>query len=155
MGTWSTGPFDGDSSEDFADELERMTPSERRAELEKVLQEAVEAGAETELPDIVIAAVAVIAANLPGGDEVTAEWAEDYPDMPQWLPEPAGLPQLALRALGTALPAESWYWLSWVDADERAEAEENPLGDVRSPDLAYAAYVLKTSDLSGLSQRSA
>lgn len=124
MGTWGTGPFDGDSSEDFADELERMTPLERKAKLEKVLQGAIEAGAETELPDLVIAAAAVVVANLPGGAEAAAEWTEDYPDMPRWLPEPAELPQLALRALTAALPPESWYWRSWVEADETLEAEE-------------------------------
>ncbi|SPL97915.1 unnamed protein product [[Actinomadura] parvosata subsp. kistnae] len=75
------------------------------------------------LPEEVVAAAAVVAANVPAGSSFS--WNEEYPDITEWLMKPI-MPDLALtaiRALEMTLPADGWFWRSWVDAGEREEAQ--------------------------------
>ncbi|NJP94609.1 hypothetical protein HCN51_35100 [Nonomuraea sp. FMUSA5-5] len=69
------------------------------------------------------AAAAVVAANVPAGSSFS--WNEEYPDITEWLGKPImpGLALTAVRALDMTLPADGWFWRSWVDAGEREEAQ--------------------------------
>ena len=121
MGTWGTGPFDSDMAEDFADRLERLSPGERAAAVDSRLRQAV-SGDPDKLLGEVLAAAAVVAANLPGSPELS--WNEDYPGIESWLADEtaSGLAPLATEAIDRNFPPDGWYWQSWVDEEEAAEA---------------------------------
>ncbi|WP_084262369.1 DUF4259 domain-containing protein [Actinomadura formosensis] len=123
MGAWGSGPFDSDTAEDFVDDLERLASLQRLAVLERVFHRAIDAAESEKLPAEVVAAAAVVAANLPSGASLS--WNEDYPGISEWLPKPIAfdLTVLARRALDVALPVNGWFWQSWVDIEERREAE--------------------------------
>ncbi|GGS00905.1 MULTISPECIES: DUF4259 domain-containing protein [Streptomyces] len=126
MGTWGTGPFDSDSAEDFLDELEKQPVSRRLAVVESTFRSAIEAGSRSNpsvLPEEVMAAAGVVAANVPAGSFLA--WNEDYPSITEWLAKPIApaLASAAIQALEVALPADGWFWTSWVDASEREEAQ--------------------------------
>lgn len=124
MGTWGSGPFDSDAAEDFADGLERLSGQQRVDAIRLVLERVLDArDPENSAPDVV-AVAAVVAANVPAGAELP--WIdEDYPRMATWLEGviDAELVALTIRSLAAAVPQAGWYWRSWVDNKQRAEAE--------------------------------
>lgn len=80
MGTWGSGPFDNDTAEDTLEELDAMSQRHREETVSAVFRSAVRgAGSPSAsvLPEEVIVAAAVVAANTPAGARV--EWNEDYP----------------------------------------------------------------------------
>jgi len=121
MGTWGTGPFDSDMAEDFVGQLEGLTP-ERRAEVIRSRLEHAISDRSDKLLGEVLAAAAVVAAGLPSGRGLP--WNEDYPGNAAWLPgnDITGLALMADRVLDSHFPSDGWYWRSWVDEDDRAEA---------------------------------
>ncbi|WP_329396562.1 DUF4259 domain-containing protein [Streptomyces melanogenes] len=126
MGTWGSGPFDSDTAEDFLDDLEERPASQRLTVVEETLRSAIEAGGSSRssvLPEQVMAAAAVVAANVPAGRSLS--WNEEYPSITEWLLKPVApaLAWSAIRALEVTLPAGGWFWRSWVDAGEREEAQ--------------------------------
>ncbi|WP_078490308.1 DUF4259 domain-containing protein [Streptomyces scopuliridis] len=126
MGTWGSGPFDSDTAEDFLDELEEQSAPERLAVMESTFRSAVEGGggsSSSVLPEEVMAAAAVVAANVPAGQSLS--WNEEYPSITEWLEKPItpALASSAIHALEVALPTDGWFWRSWVDVEERAEAQ--------------------------------
>ncbi|MER5212240.1 DUF4259 domain-containing protein [Streptomyces sp. NPDC002838] len=126
MGTWGSGPFDSDTAEDFLDELEEQSAPQRLAVVERTFRAAIEAGGSANssvLPEEVTAAAAVVAANVPAGRSLT--WNEDYPSITEWLAQPIApaLASSAIQALEVTLPADGWFWRSWVDAGEKEEAQ--------------------------------
>jgi hypothetical protein len=126
MGTWGSGPFDSDTAEDFLDELEEQPASQRMEVVERTFRAAIEAGGSSTssvLPEEVMAAAAVVAANIPSGRSLV--WNEEYPSVTEWLVGPIApaLASSAIQALEVALPADGWFWRSWVDAGEREEAK--------------------------------
>lgn len=126
MGTWGSGPLDSDTAEDFLDELEEQPVSQRLTVVEKTFRSAIEAGGSSNssvLPEEVMAAAAVVAANIPAGRVLV--WNEEYPSITEWLAKPITptLASAAIQALDVTLPADSWFWTSWVDASEREEAQ--------------------------------
>ncbi|EHR61146.1 hypothetical protein SaccyDRAFT_2264 [Saccharomonospora cyanea NA-134] len=68
-----------------------------------------------------MAAAAVVAANVPAGRSLA--WKEGYPSITEWLSKPftSPLASSAIQALELVLPADGWFWKSWVDAGEREE----------------------------------
>ncbi|MEU4410426.1 DUF4259 domain-containing protein [Streptosporangium sp. NPDC023963] len=127
MGTWGTGPFDNDAAEDFLDEIEGLSVSRRVQAVQETFGSIVrgeEGRASPALQVEVIAAAAICALNVSREGETS--WAEDYPGISEWL-EPKALPELsglAVRALGAAVPADSWFWRSWANDHDRNEIEE-------------------------------
>ena len=127
MGTWGVSPFGSDSAQDLLDTVGAMPPAERLALVERTLASGVESGdspSATVLPDEVIAAVAIVAANLPGGHGLP--WNDDVAGVVDWLPRPlpSGLPDLAARALDSAAPPDGWWWRSWVEESDRRAARD-------------------------------
>jgi alpha-glucosidase len=127
MGTYGSGPFDSDTAEDFLDELEEQPVSRRLAVVESTFRSAIEAGGGSNssvLPEEVIAAAAVVAANIPAGSSLA--WNGEYPSITEWLAKPITptLASSAIQALDVALPADGWFWRSWVDASEREGAQD-------------------------------
>jgi alpha-glucosidase len=133
VGTWGVEPFDSDTALDFLDGLGALTAAARLelvvGTLESVLASAQPESAET-LPEEVICAAAVIAANLPSGEGFS--WNEEAPRVTEWLPKPVPLQvrTLAIDALEAVLPVGGWWWRSWVDDAERAQAKD-ALDDVK------------------------
>lgn len=128
MGTWGSGPFDNDSADDLFDELAPLSGPQRMSALLGILSEVTggpDADNNKVLPDRVMAAAAVVAANTPSGAEL--DWNEERPEIADWLAKPVPTETLseAVRALEAALPPDSWYWTSWVDNEERVESTEN------------------------------
>ena len=125
MGTWGSSPFDSDTSEDFLDNLEGLPASQRLIMVETIFRSAIEAQGDANtsvLPEEVMAAAAVVAANTPAGRSLT--WNEEYPGVTEWLAQPItpALAMSAIQALDMTLPADGWFWRSWVDDGEREEA---------------------------------
>jgi Domain of unknown function (DUF4259) len=123
MGTWGTGPFDSDAAEDLVDRLEELSAAQRAEQLRAVFQRAVDSYDAELLAGEVLAAAAVIAANLPSGTSLP--WKEEYPGISEWLmkPIPLDLSSLAIQALNASLPINGQFWRSWVDRGEREESE--------------------------------
>ncbi|MEU0657435.1 DUF4259 domain-containing protein [Streptomyces albogriseolus] len=126
MGTWGSGPFDSDTVEDFLAELEEQLAPQRLEVVERTFRAAIEAGGSSTssvLPEEVMAAAAVVAANVPAGRSLA--WNEEYPSITEWLAKPITPPlaSSAIQALELTLPADGWFWRSWVDAGEREEAQ--------------------------------
>ncbi|MEV4638112.1 DUF4259 domain-containing protein [Actinoplanes sp. NPDC049548] len=118
MGTWGTGPFDSDMAEDLVDQLATLSAAQRAEVIEARLEKAVC----DELSSEILAAAAVVAANVPAG--ALLPWNEDYPGIASWLrPHDVGhLALLADRALEVTFPAGGWFSRSWPDEDDRRES---------------------------------
>lgn len=126
MGTWGTGPFDSDTAEDFLNELEDRPAWQRLTVIENTFRSAIEArgsSSSSVLPEEVTAAAAAVVANIPAGSYLARN--EEYPNIAKWLTKPItpALASSAIRALEVTLPADGWFWRSWVDAGEREEAQ--------------------------------
>lgn len=126
MGTWGVNPFGSDTALDFLDELGQLSPQERLELVVRTLEVAsgdAHPSTSAALPEEVISAAAVIAANLPSGESFP--WNEEVSGITQWLPKPVPgrLCVLALEALKSALPVGGWWWQSWVDDVDRVEAK--------------------------------
>ena len=119
MGTWGTGPFDSDMAEDVVDQLESL-PARRIDVLTDRLERAASAQPD-ELLGEVLAAAAVVAANLPAGRDLP--WNDDYPGITTWLSgdQAESLALLARRALDMRFRPDGGYRRSWVDDAERRE----------------------------------
>ncbi|MFG2550718.1 DUF4259 domain-containing protein [Streptomyces sp. NPDC048581] len=127
MGTWGSGPFDNDTAEDTLEELDAMSQRHREETVSAVFRSAVRgAGSPSAsvLPEEVIVAAAVVAANTPAGARV--ERNEDYPSIACWLAKPVSpaLAASAVEALRAALPADGWYWSGWKEPQGKVEAQE-------------------------------
>jgi alpha-glucosidase len=79
MGTFGTGAFSSDGAVDFLDELAELSPELRAAVLEQmfeVVREKPEMLWRQFFPDQVVAAAAIVAATLPGGEQFGEELEE-------------------------------------------------------------------------------
>jgi len=115
MGAWDDGPFDNDSALDWCDELDRADPSQRpelvRAALERAAGEAgyldYDFGAEA------IAAAAIVASGMPGGEPITASGVPEFVRAGAVLEGDGGLAELAVAALDRVLGEESEWRALW------------------------------------------
>ncbi|MDX3237101.1 DUF4259 domain-containing protein [Streptomyces sp. ME03-5709C] len=127
MSTFGSGPFDSDTAEDFLDELKVQPTAQRLAMVERTLRSGIETGGSTSpsvLPEEVIVAAAVVAANLSAGRSLP--WNEEQPGITEWLTKPVepALASSAVEALEATLPPDGWWWRSWVHTEDKAEAQE-------------------------------
>ncbi|MEV6104738.1 DUF4259 domain-containing protein [Streptomyces sp. NPDC051940] len=114
MGTWGMGPFDNDHAADFAGDLDELPVGERIGAVEKALLVAAESEGElaADIGDHAVAAAAVIAADLPGGDPVGVYGPEEpLGAIPDWMPA------LALKALDRITGPESELAELWDDTE--------------------------------------
>jgi hypothetical protein len=135
MGTWGTDPFDNDMADELLMELEPLSAEQRLLAVERILRQPLDATAARAGGDpaegsafdvnVVVAAAAVVAANVPAGAALA--WSnDDDPGIAGWLsrPVPPAVRDAAARALEAALPPESWYWTSWGEDGDRRRAQE-------------------------------
>lgn len=135
MGTWDDGPFDNDTAADWCDDLQDADPSARPAIVRAVLttaainaghlayQHAVEA----------IAAAAIVASQMPGGESILSPYAPDFLLAGEALDLDDDLPQLAVEALDQVLGGDGSEWrLDWGEAGVSEFPQINKLRAVLS-----------------------
>jgi alpha-glucosidase len=129
MGTFGTGPFGSDGALDLLDELASQPADQRRAALQRLFSQVRDhphlLGREF-FPDEVVAAAAVVAAGLAGGEDIRR-------DLDHWAPEisatlvqgpDAELTASALEALLVAAGPDGPWHHGWVDPGWAAEARQ-------------------------------
>ena len=91
MRTWGTGPFDNDDAADFRGDLDHLDAPGRIKAIHGALEEAAQETGYLEALPIAVAAAALVAAQFPCGEPVSAEYGPDEA-VP---PHPAELHRLA------------------------------------------------------------
>lgn len=128
VGTFGTGPFSSDAAMDLVQELAEQPAHERSEALERILSQPRDHPDmlwRTYFPDQIVAAAAVVAANLPGGEDIQHELAELIDDVEAViLPAPTSdLMDLALHGvLFAAGPNGPWH-NGWANPDTAAQAQ--------------------------------
>ncbi|GAA2711535.1 DUF4259 domain-containing protein [Actinoplanes palleronii] len=125
MGTFGTGPFSSDGAMDFLEELAERPPEGRVPALTRMflfVRDKPELLGREYFPDEVVAAAAIVAATLPGGEQFDERLAtladqELAPEVRLAAPAP-DLAPLALAALKVV--AGPWHqgWTNPTDATE-------------------------------------
>jgi hypothetical protein len=116
MGTWDFGPFDNDPAADFAGDLDEAAAEERAGLVVAVLERALASGGYLagKEGEVAVAAVALVAAQCPGGEPVDPSYGPKRP-IPgldaRWV-------GLALRALDRVLGPDSELVELWDDSGE-------------------------------------
>ncbi|WP_217170020.1 DUF4259 domain-containing protein [Streptomyces sp. AC512_CC834] len=126
MGTWGAEPFDSDTAQDYLDQLVGLTAPQRLDAIKQTLEDVLgreDSRTSESLPEEVVAAAAVITANLESGSEFS--WNEEASGVIRWLEKPisVGIRDLALSALDASIPEGNWWWQSWVDTSDREIAQ--------------------------------
>jgi alpha-glucosidase len=129
VGTWGTGPFDSDGALDFLDALTDRPGDQRHEVLSDVLSRVVSNPDLLMLeffPDEVVAAAALVAASLPGGERIL----DETPEAPAAaLQEPApDLATTALSALQLVVGPKGLWHHGWTDEASRMEASQTAGG---------------------------
>ncbi|MEO3926402.1 DUF4259 domain-containing protein [Micromonosporaceae bacterium B7E4] len=80
MGTWDDGPFDNDSAADWCGDLHYADPSARAAIVRAALTTAAFNAGYLDHDDAAsaIAATAIVASQMPGGEPMTSPYAPDF-----------------------------------------------------------------------------
>ncbi|MFI7221333.1 DUF4259 domain-containing protein [Micromonospora maritima] len=128
MGTFGTGPFSSDGALDFLDELAERPPRQRAEALRHMLGYVLThrdlLGREY-FPDQVVAAAALVAATLPGGEQLQHRLTQ-VSDEPSAVILPEPVPDLAPAALEAlhfvARPGGPWHQ-GWTTETDQAEAQ--------------------------------
>jgi hypothetical protein len=129
MGTWGTGPFSNDDALDLRDALGTQPASQRRETLERIffrVQARPGLLGWTFFPDEIVAAAAVVAARLPGGEGLRQDLADQGYDVDAIL-VPAPDPELnhsALQALLVAAGPDGPWHGGWTDPQNAAQARQ-------------------------------
>ena len=131
MGTFGTGPFSSDGALDFLDELAEQPPERRKPTLARMfvaVRDKPEVLWREFFPDEVVAAAAIVAATLPGGqrfDEQLEALVEQ--DLARDIRLGAPAPELADLALGALelVAGPDGPWLrGWTRDEDAAEARD-------------------------------
>jgi hypothetical protein len=129
MGTFGTGPFGNDGALDLLDELADQPAGRCRDVLDRIFVRVRDRpgllGREF-VPGTIVAAAAVVAAGLPGGEGLRADLADLGYDLEVIL-VPAPDPELngsALDALLVAAGRDGPWHDGWVDLETAAEARQ-------------------------------
>jgi hypothetical protein len=129
VGTFGTGPFGSDGALDLLDELAGQPAAQRREALERVfsrLRDRPDLLGRKIFPDEIVAAAAVVAASLPGGEGIRKDLAGLGYD-PDTLLVPVPDPDLnhsALEALLAAAGRDGPWHDGWTNPQTAAEAKE-------------------------------
>ena len=127
MGTFGTGPFSSDGALDLLDELTGQPAGQRREALERIfiqVRDRPDLLGRKFFPDEIVAAAAVVAAGLAGGEYIRRDLDDEGYDVDAILVR-APDPELSASALETLLVAAGrdgpWHD-GWVDPETAAEA---------------------------------
>ena len=129
MGTFGTGPFSNDGALDFLDELAGQPAGQRCEALEQIffrVRDRPDLLGSKFFPDEIVAAAAVVAASLPGGEDIRDDLADQGYDVDAVL-VPAPDPELnhsALKALLVAAGRDGPWHDGWVDPETAAQARQ-------------------------------
>ncbi|MGI5147027.1 DUF4259 domain-containing protein [Plantactinospora sp. CA-294935] len=134
MGTWDDGPFDNDSAADWCGDLHDADPSERPAIVRAALTTAALNTGYLDDCDAVsaIAAAAIVASQMPGGEPITSPYAPDFLLAGEALDLDHDLPQLAVEALDRVLSDNSEWRAPWAEAGVSEFPQINKLRAVLS-----------------------
>lgn len=125
MGTWDVGPFNNDTAADWCGDLHDAAGDQRlpllRATL-SVIVDNTDKRLSNRLADRAIAAVAVVASQLPGGEPLVTPYAPDFLLEGGTLDIPGDIPPLALLALDRIVGDDSEWRDLWEDAGSYADA---------------------------------
>jgi len=129
MGTFGTGPFDGDGALDFLDGLAELHGGQRREVLERmflVVRNEPEQLERTVFPDEVVAAAAVVAVSLAGGTSIRQKLANSGYDADAIVVTDADheLAASALSALGRAAGRDGPWHHGWTSPDDAVRARQ-------------------------------
>jgi len=129
MGTFGTGPFDGDGALDFLDGLAELHGGQRREVLERmflVVRNEPEQLERTVFPDEVVAAAAVVAASLAGGTSIRQKLANSGYDADAIVVTDADqeLAASALNALGRAAGRDGPWHHGWTSPGDAVRARQ-------------------------------
>ncbi|WP_327000131.1 DUF4259 domain-containing protein [Dactylosporangium sp. NBC_01737] len=119
MGTWDVGPFNNDIAADWCGDLHDTGAEQRPAFVRDTLTAVVDHGGKSlpnRLADRAIAAAAVVASQLPGGEPVVSGYGPDFLLEGGTLEVPGDIPPLALRALDRITGDGSEWRDLWQDA---------------------------------------
>lgn len=127
MGTFGTDLLGSDSALDFLDGIAALAGSERVDAVSRVLALAADDPSSIRrdiVPEEVIAAAVLVAATLPGAQELSG--SDDDVAANAALPGPASteLTQLAVRAVDAVTGPDSWWRRSWMREADLVAAEE-------------------------------
>jgi uncharacterized protein DUF4259 len=129
MGTFGTGPFSSDGALDLLDKLAGQSVGQRRELLEGIFLQVRDRpgllGREF-FPDEVVAAAAVVAAGMAGGEDIQRDLAgQGYGISAVLVPGPdSALCAFALEALLAAAGRDGPWHDGWVDPETAAEARQ-------------------------------
>ncbi|RUL89912.1 DUF4259 domain-containing protein [Verrucosispora sp. FIM060022] len=134
MGTWDDGPFDNDTAADWCGELHDADPSARAAMVRAALTTAALNTGYLDHVNAVsaIAAAAITASQMPGGDPITSPYAPDFLLAGESLDLDDDLPQLAVEALDRVLSDDSEWRSDWAEAGVSEFPQINKLRAVLS-----------------------
>jgi len=134
MGTWDDGPFDNDSAADWCGDLHDADPAARAAMVRTALTRAALNTGYLDYDDAVsaIAAAAIVASQVPGGDPITSPYAPDFLLAGESLDMDDDLPQLAVDAVDRVLSDDSEWRDQWGEAGVSAFPQINKLRTVLS-----------------------
>jgi len=127
MGTFGTGPFSNDGALDLLDSLTGQPADQRREVLERIffrVRDRPDLLGWKFFPDEIVAAAAVVAAGLPGGESVRQDLADrGYEADTIVLPAPDGeLNASAAAALQLAAGRDGPWHEGWTDPEDAAQA---------------------------------
>jgi hypothetical protein len=121
MGAWDIGPFDNDTAADFTNDLDDAAEHERIPLLRRALDAVVACDAylDSDFGVKALAAAAIVARDLPGGQEFTSDAYGPEEPIP---PIPADLYPLAVRAIDRILGEDSEIRQLWLEGDETGDS---------------------------------
>ncbi|MGS2617117.1 DUF4259 domain-containing protein [Micromonospora sp. LZ34] len=118
MGSWDSGPFDNDTAADWCGDLDDADTAQRPALVREALTRAAgeDGYLDADIACEAIAAAAIVAAQLPGGQPITSPYAPDFLRDGGRLDVPDNLAVLAVRALDRIMATDSEWHDLWQDA---------------------------------------
>ena len=124
---WDVGPFDNEVANEWCVQLDTTAPEDRLGLVKSTLARvsAEDGYLHADPACRAVAAAAVVAAHLPGGPGISAEFGPKcLVDGEEFLEIPADLPELALRAIVRVVGDNSEWCELWDDAGRLDSAIE-------------------------------
>jgi hypothetical protein len=126
VGTWDVGPFDNDKAADWCGDLDDAAPEQRAQLIRDALRKVADHGddyLDGAFADVAIAAAAIVASQLPGGDPITSPYAPDFLVDGGSVNVSEDVPSLGLRALDRVVGDRSEWRELWEDASPESYAD--------------------------------